>query len=380
MTGAPHRVREDALPLLLSLLRSSADGESDQQAILKDNRLLKEVIRVARLNQVAPFLYQRLKNAPGLPADEKEELRALYLRALAGNGINAAEGRRVVGLLKERGIAVMLLKGAVASELLFGDPGLYLAGDIDILVRPDDLTAARDLLSADGYGYDAELEDAWRQAHYHLGFWKGEGFYLEAHWNLAKGYFRVPPEFWWEGAVTEKAGAGEVLLPAPEKYLLYGIFRLFSHDFVPLKFFIFLDGLIGRYGERMDWKQFFSWARRYRMERLAIFSLKVLHDFFGTEVPAEATKSGLPSYTSLKRGVEKGVAAGERAESRKVLYLLLLESPAEVVKAVAGRLFPSSGELRIRYQIRGRGWKVLPWYLFNLFLLPWRVAARGRSS
>jgi hypothetical protein len=364
------------LAKLLRVLRERGPG--DAVHLSRDGALPKEVIALARCNQVEPFLYRKLKDSPDLPEEVREGLRSGYLASLAANGIFAAEGKRVASLLMEHGVESMPLKGAVASEVLFGDPGLYRGGDIDLLVRREDLEKVRDLLIADGYRHDAELEDAWLSTHYHLGFWKGERFYLEAHWNLAKGYFRVPPGFWWEGAVREETESGEVLSPAPEKYLLYGIYRLFSHDFWPLKFFVFLDGLIGRYGEGMDWDQFFSWARRYRMERLAVFTLKVLRDLLGTDIPAEAVERNLLFYPSLKRGVERGLAEGSRAASRKVLYLLLLQSPREVVKAVAARIIPPAGELRIRYGIRGAAWKVWPWYLFNLVLLPWRIVSGAR--
>lgn len=53
--------------------------------------------------------------------------------------------------LERKGIACLPLKGQLLSKTLYGEVGLRGTGDIDLLVDPDDLWAAGDLVHARGY-------------------------------------------------------------------------------------------------------------------------------------------------------------------------------------------------------------------------------------
>ena len=317
------------------------------------------LLETAARNEVAPFF----------------DRRTHHLSA-ALNTVNAAATMDILAHLEEEGIEAIPLKGPFASELFFDDIGLYTASDIDILVRPVDLGPARALLVGKGYAPEDDIEREMLASHYHIGLQRGR-HRVELHWNLAKVYFNVPPEFWWDGVYLEETEEGRFLSLSPENYLLYAIFRLYSHGFYPLKFFLLPAGIIEKHADTMDWEAFLHAAERYRMSRLAFFSLHFLRDVLGAAVPEGILGKKPFFHQFLRKIVESGFAAAKRRRYlRQVLFLSLLDSPGDAARVSLARVFPKRAELKIRYGIgEGRG-RLCIWYGLNLILLPWHIATR----
>jgi Uncharacterised nucleotidyltransferase len=63
----------------------------------------------------------------------------------------------LIARLDEAGIRAVPLKGPFLAELLYGDPGLRVSGDLDLLVDAEQLDAAADVLMANGYGETTDL-------------------------------------------------------------------------------------------------------------------------------------------------------------------------------------------------------------------------------
>ncbi|MFC1859810.1 nucleotidyltransferase family protein [Thermodesulfobacteriota bacterium] len=215
----------------------------------------KKLIHLATLNGVASLLYKNLKEIDAVPDDVLSKLRKVYLHSIVHNLKQTRELLKILQILKDNGIEAIPLKGALASEIIFENPGLYVGSDIDILVRPSDLQQTKQILINSGYSYDEEPEKAMLSSHYHLVFYNNEHT-VEVHWNLVKRYFDISPEFWWEDTFIEPYGEQQILCLAPEKYLMYTIFRLFSHMFHPLKFFVLISETSNKYYKRIDWAQF----------------------------------------------------------------------------------------------------------------------------
>ena len=115
------------------------------------------------------------------------------------------------------------------------------------------------------------------------------------------------------------------------------------------------------------------------MGRLTLFTLKLSRDLLGTEIPEKVKGERILFYSFLRRRVMEGISNPDWVPyRRKALFLLLLEGPLEVAKAIAGRLFPSGAELRVRYGL-GEGDRLWPWYLLNPLLLPLTVLTKGRG-
>lgn len=338
-----------------------------------------KLLSLARRNGVLPFLYRNLVPSEVVPQEVVSSLKHCYLMTAGSNMVNSEETIRIIELLGSGGFGAIPLKGSIASEIVFGDPGLYLASDIDILVKPSDLERAKELLAKEGYVYNETEERDLLSSHYHLILHR-QGHHIELHWNLVKRYFNVPPGFWWEDTQLAQHNGKSLRMLSPERYLLYAIFRLFDHGFGPLKFLVLIAGLIGRYREEIDWPKLHAYVRRFKMERLVFFVFRLSHEILGTELPHDFLGRRILGYGFLRDTIIAGILSeSSRVHVKMLLYLLLLESPPEMLRIVFGRLFPRCSEIRLRYGLQAGSKTVYFYYLLNPILLATRKQSRQKK-
>jgi hypothetical protein len=94
---------------------------------------------------------------------------------------------RVMGMLADAGIRSAALKGPILAEAIYGDPGRRLSGDIDLLVPPERLQQAVEVVR--GLGYEASASNHVQDCglpllHFVLIHERGELPPLELHWRI----------------------------------------------------------------------------------------------------------------------------------------------------------------------------------------------------
>jgi hypothetical protein len=109
---------------------------------------------------------------------------------------------RAMAVLADAGIRSSALKGPILSEAVYGDPGRRLSGDIDLLVAPEQLQVAVDVIR--GLGYEAPTdyvdEEGLPLLHFVLLHERSELPPIELHWRVhwyEQGFARdrlLPPE------------------------------------------------------------------------------------------------------------------------------------------------------------------------------------------
>lgn len=216
-----------------------------------------------------------------------------------------------------------------------------------------------------------------RLSHYHLVFRK-EKHYVEMHWNLVKRYFSIDPEFWWKQTTLLIYKQQNIRNLSPENYLLYLIFRLYSHQFYPLKFFMIISAFLKKNYENINWKQFHETVLNVRMERLTVFTFRLISELWATRTPSFISRKKSIGYSFLKNLVLKGVFARRRPSIiKKIYFLLLLDSPGDVMKFLLRLIFPDKGEILLRYKIPEHSKKIYIYSILNPILLPLLVLKKG---
>ena len=339
----------------------------------------RRLVDIASQNGVTPFLYKNLKTKTNIPTTVINELHNAYLCTLSRNLISVRETLRILHFLKDNGIEAIPLKGSIASEIIFKNPGLYASSDIDILVKPSELDEVKKVFLNNGFKYDEKRESDMLSSHYHLVFFNDKHV-VDVHWNLVKRYFDIKPDFWWEEVSLIRYNSTEILTLSPERYIMYAIFRLFTHEFSPLRFFILVSEIINHYSNEIEWDKLLTSSEKYNMKRLITFALKMLNELLGTRVPNYIVTKRLCGYEVLKHTVIAGLfREPKRPHIRRVIYLFLLDTPFDVFKSLFKRFFPEKGELRLRYRIPEDSKKLYVYYMLNLFLLP-RLILRKRIN
>lgn len=108
--------------------------------------------------------------------------------------------QRVMALLAEAGIASTPLKGPMLSEAIYGDPGRRVSGDVDVLVAPERLIEAVNVVRTLGYGKPIDRIE--------------QSGLPDLHFVLVDEQDRFPPvELHWRVHRYERDFARERLLP-----------------------------------------------------------------------------------------------------------------------------------------------------------------------
>lgn len=93
---------------------------------------------------------------------------------------------RIASMLADAGIRSTALKGPLLGEALYGDPGRRLSGDIDLLVAPEQLFAAVEVVRTLGYGAPTDyVQDCGLPLlHFSLVHDRDELPSVEIHWRI----------------------------------------------------------------------------------------------------------------------------------------------------------------------------------------------------
>ncbi|WP_350022592.1 nucleotidyltransferase domain-containing protein [Turicibacter sanguinis] len=132
---------------------------------------LEPVIAEAKAHDVEGLVYKVLKSQTDLSAYKQEIIfKSLMQSQYMGQSM------KTLNYLKESGIQVVLLKGAVLKNY-YAQADLRTMGDVDVLVHEHDLELVHQLLTSLGY-----VKRPLTNGKHHV--YDGEGFHLEVHWSL----------------------------------------------------------------------------------------------------------------------------------------------------------------------------------------------------
>lgn len=169
---------------------------------------------------------------------------------------------RIARRFNEAGVPLMVLKGAALNLLVPGTLTRRSMSDLDLLVRPQDIDAARDLLEGLQClrGQQHVREDFFPRYHYEIEY-HAQGVYpmkIDLHvWPFRPlRYARLMLEdALWEGAAEIACGEARVWVPGREDMLLHLAVHAAIHDFACTKWQDDIRLWIETFGPALDWTQ-----------------------------------------------------------------------------------------------------------------------------
>jgi hypothetical protein len=210
---------------------------------------------------------------------------------------------RVIAMLADAGIRSTALKGPFLGEAIYGDPGRRLSSDIDLLVAPEQLPAAVEVVRGLGYGVPTDHVEAsgLPQLHFLLVHERGELPAVELHWRV----------HWYE----QRFACERLLAPVVEEL---GAWRPAPADeLAALLLFYARDGFIDL--------------------RLAT-DLSAWWDVYGAGLPSGALGDVLRAYPTLTRGITVAAVAAERIVGLPVVQILGYRPKLGLRERIAARL------------------------------------------
>jgi Uncharacterised nucleotidyltransferase len=224
---------------------------------------------------------------------------------------------RVVSMLSDAGIRCAPLKGPTFGEAVYGDTGRRPSSDIDLLVAPDQLHAAVDVVRSLGYGAPTDYVD-------HTGLPK-------LHFLLAHMEHKLPQvELHWRVHYYERSFACERLLapatcplgpwrPEPIDELVALLLFYARDGFIDLRLATDISAWWDVYGDRLRPGMLDELLTVYpALTRVVGTAVRVAEAIIG--LPAEKVLKGTPAFDLRDRIAVRLANPNPRYSSRAQLY------------------------------------------------------------
>jgi|GEM_PF-683929 len=167
-----------------ALLGLAASGWTEAPAIDLDDPLVSSILVDHRVLALVP--------SSSVKPAQVEDLRVRKAELSAGQLRLEAVAVESLKLLDAAGVESLVLKGLASAELDYPNPSLRQTGDVDLLIRPEALGAARDALAQRGYT-EFETEETVREKG--LVMMSPKGLEVDLHTRLFKRDLDGPFDF-----------------------------------------------------------------------------------------------------------------------------------------------------------------------------------------
>ncbi|MGH9602842.1 MAG: nucleotidyltransferase domain-containing protein, partial [Terriglobales bacterium] len=253
------------------------------------------LLKLASRHALAPLLHWHLsRRFPGRAPQSAAHLLAEQFRANVQSNLKlAAELIRVLKLLEGEKIFAIPFKGPALTAALYGNLALRESSDLDLLLRPDHVLPARDVLLADGYVPEYDLTPAQERAllrsDCQYTFQKFDGqLRIELHWDIVPRYcgVRLDPARWFERAQSITLTSVTVPSLSPEDLLLVLCVHGAKHAWERAAWIVDVAELLRVY-PALDFTYVAQQASAARARRHLRVGLGLAHQLLEVQLPPE---------------------------------------------------------------------------------------------
>ena len=305
--------------LLLYCCRKDTDRKNRNKIIEIQRRSLdwECFLRKARENGIAAVVYSRLneikKDCPHIPSFIFKKLKKVYYLNAIQNSLIYEELGKVLKIFSNAGLQVIVLKGAVLAEKIYGNLALRPMTDVDLLVKKEDLFCLNEQMKILGYRpSDISVEDIDFSSTYltTLDYRSlspnSPSFHI--HWHFVNS--TIPNESYtknikmediWRDAEKTKIADVETMVMAPHHLLIHlaeHALRV-THSLSKLSFFCDIDEVVNYYQERFDWERLIKESLKFNLSQMVYMSLYFTVKFLEAKIPENVLLKLKPERLNL---------------------------------------------------------------------------------
>ncbi len=260
---------------------------------MAQNSLLNLLI----LHGIGPLFYHALHNNGNLDKVADHVVKRLQQLYLQSAGLSQLREMQVSALAKaflEAEVRVIWTKGIVLASAVYSDPVLRPMGDIDLILRKEDLDRAERVLQALGFvRTDVEPFGSFTKDVAHARVYSRSdkrGLPLEIHHALVKDHHApslIGSAWFWEHTTSTSINGDSIVSLNNEAFLLHLCAHLASHHGWDPRFIWLYDihALIEKYKSSFDWRRFGQLIEMAHVEPYAYHVLRASRVFLCTPVP-----------------------------------------------------------------------------------------------
>jgi len=273
------------------LLLCCAAAGNDDAARAQFARLSQHVadwdylLTTAELHGMLPLLRKRLEDIGAMRPD----LLRATLRNAGHNLALTGELLGIISVLEKAGIECVPFKGPALADQVFGSVAMRQFCDIDILVQPKDVKAAKQLLLSRGYLAEftltPEREAEYIRAEHAFQFRKNE-FVVELHWSFGSKdqSFPLAAADVWPRLVNRTLQGRSIRALSTEDLFLYLCMHGAKHAWERLEWICSLAEIAGK-KDAVNWARMTALARRTGALRGLHLGLLLAQDVCAVPLP-----------------------------------------------------------------------------------------------
>ncbi|HEY0160895.1 MAG TPA: nucleotidyltransferase family protein [Thermoanaerobaculia bacterium] len=228
---------------------------------------------------------------------------AIESRALSLLG----ELARIAAAFRDAGIPLLALKGPVASQQLYGDPGVRVFADLDMIVDVHDVGRGEALLATLGYVDEEPMTPAQRATKHR--FHNGTAFRnaerattVDFHWRF--GHVQFPLALPFADAWRRRTNVLGMPALGPTDLAIFTCSHSAKHFWTPLEMLAQIAALTRL---EVDWQEVDRVAARARAARQVGLSFLVAHEVVGSDLPPlpRCLAASEPVFARLQQRLER---------------------------------------------------------------------------
>jgi hypothetical protein len=289
------------IELLLLCVRNSRvpDANARAEELLRAGIDWDFFLSLASRHGVLPHIYRRLSESltASVPESQLSRFRERYKGNAARSLFLTCEMCRILEHFERAGVEAIPYKGPAVAVAAYGDATLRQFLDLDIIVRPRDVSRAAALLVRDGFTPHFEFKNAREQeafqrlSYVQLFTRADDDVAVELHWNVAPRFFNFPLNverlFEFDGTLT--LAGRRVRAIAPELLVLLLCAHGNKDLWARLEWVCGIDALIRR-TQDLNWDRLLTEAESLGAQRILLLGLCLSNDLLDTSLPAEVCR------------------------------------------------------------------------------------------
>lgn len=268
---------------------------------------LIDIIALAHKHGIFSLLYLAIKThaSERLSKNSLNRLKDYNLAIVMQNMQMVAELIRINKLLQENGIMTLAFKGPALAQLAYGNIALRQFGDLDILIKKQDISKAIALLKDDQFIPEIDLSKNMQETFFActnvIGLQKT--CLIEIHWELLAKNYAIDwqqAELWKTIDITRICDTNIPVL-AYNTHLLYLCAHGSKHLFERLEWVSDIDRFI-RINPEIKWQTLMCNAQEKGIERMCLLGLYLCQTLLDLKLPANISQQITCDSAVIKLG------------------------------------------------------------------------------
>lgn len=256
---------------------------------------------------------------------EMTRLAGIYKRGWYLNQLIASGCREIFRDFDKAGIRWMLLKGIPVGQLYYDDVGARPMSDADVLIYPDDMQQALQLLYSGGFiaeTHDGSVSAGCFNIVHSVGFEKKEHIELDVHSRVFRNnYSGSLTQDIWNQADSFNYNGHAVKTLSPEYHLVHTCAHGFAWNSMPPIRWI-ADAVKILSTTDINWTRLVDSAIRFDLHADIVQSLEYLRDVWGQSIPDQVIAELKRAPTStVKKKLLLAVSRPQRSPLRRLYRL-----------------------------------------------------------